>query len=345
MPQDNGTPPSAPNGNEMSADEVADLTHDILLDLYDDTLLNDCHERLVAGEVPEALADLGAGLNERLQDSSEPEWNGFVKLCMAHPIRELLHQDPFTRRAYEKPRGYAGDAELLDFIYHVDDGKGPPEGTSELGIQIFEVTTRTTLCQRLRTWAQMVAEDIDQLAVDRNQPEILSVAAGHLREAQLSQALAKNQLGRWVAFDSDVDTLQRVRQSLGKHGVETQAGTVRQIVANKISLGQFDLIHATGLYGYLQQPIGQRLTTRLFEMLRPGGTLLIANFSEDIGERGYLESFMDWHLNYRSQAAIMDLAADIDETQVGDVRLSLANRSTAGDRFGFVLLRIEKQDA
>jgi len=36
-----------------------------------------------------------------------------VKTCVEHPIRELIHEDPFTRRAFEKPRGYDGDTELL----------------------------------------------------------------------------------------------------------------------------------------------------------------------------------------------------------------------------------------
>src|SRR5947209_2837399 len=34
-----------------------------------------------------------------------------------HRILGQLHQEPLTRRAFEKPRGYAGDAPLLDLAY------------------------------------------------------------------------------------------------------------------------------------------------------------------------------------------------------------------------------------
>ena len=32
------------------------------------------------------------------------------------PIFALCQEDPYTRRAFEKPRGYAGDAVMLDFF-------------------------------------------------------------------------------------------------------------------------------------------------------------------------------------------------------------------------------------
>ena len=42
-------------------------------------------------------------------------WSAFANEdCIAHPVREFLHQDPFTRRSFQKPRGHAGDAVLID---------------------------------------------------------------------------------------------------------------------------------------------------------------------------------------------------------------------------------------
>jgi hypothetical protein len=57
----------------------------------------------------------------------------------------------------------------------------------------------------------------------------------------------------------------------------------------------------------------------MFSMLRPGGRLLIANYARESDGTGYMESFMGWHLIYRDEADIRQLAASIDETEIRDI--------------------------
>jgi hypothetical protein len=232
---------------------------------------------------------------------------------------------------------------LLDFIYGVEQGNGPPEDTSELGCQIFEYITRSSLCDGLRGQTRTVAEAVDRLAGHVQRPQVLSVVGGHVREVGISDAVKQKRIGRWVALDSDAESLEEVRRSYGAQEVETLAGTVRQLLAGKLELMDFDFVYSTRLYGYLEQSTGQRLTARLFQMLRPEGQLLVTNFAPDIRERGYMESFMDWQLTYRSPAEMLDLAAGIDPTQVSEARLLTEDHQSAEDRENVVLLRITKK--
>src|SRR5690606_9197406 len=102
---------------------------------------------------------------------------------LRHPLKELLHEDPFTRRAFTKPRGYAGDAPLLDFIYGREEHWPVPEGTTPRGRMIFEYTTMAPASAGSRARRGFVADKIDELAVQVDQPHLLSIACGHLREA------------------------------------------------------------------------------------------------------------------------------------------------------------------
>ena len=63
------------------------------------------------------------------------------------------------------------------------------------------------------------------------------------------------------------------------------------------------------------QSMATRLTHRLFSMLKPGGRLLIANFTPSASGRGYMEAFMDWRLIYRSPDELLALFPEHVRTQ------------------------------
>src|SRR5262249_5614371 len=52
------------------------------------------------------------------RDVGPAEWTRLIADVIApHPVVAQLLEEPFTRRAFEKPRGYAGDAVMLDLAY------------------------------------------------------------------------------------------------------------------------------------------------------------------------------------------------------------------------------------
>jgi hypothetical protein len=89
----------------------------ILDDTLDAALLNFTYDRILEDNVHEALSELFPALQARRLRSNDDDWAQFVERCLAHPVRQLLHQDPFTYRAFLKPHGYAGDAVTLDYVY------------------------------------------------------------------------------------------------------------------------------------------------------------------------------------------------------------------------------------
>ena len=248
------------------------------------------------------------------------QWQKWIEAARSHPIRQLVHQDPFTHRAFSRPRGYAGDAELLDFIYGREEGWPPPAATL-LGQHIFEYTTAAPASEGVRARRAFIAAVIDRLCEDRRGLRILSIAAGHLREAMLSAAVRRKRFGRFVALDSDAASLTQVEEDYGRYGVETVAANVRRLIAGKLTLEPFDLIYSTGLFDYVGPAAGRRLVSVLFRQLRSGGRVLVANFLPGIRDVGYMEAFMDWQLIYRTRQEMIDLTMEIPQSEISDIRL------------------------
>ncbi len=283
--------------------------------------LDHVRDLLLAGKVTEGMEELLPTLKARRLRSPRSEWREYVQFCLSHPLRALLHEDPFTRHAFLKPRGYAGDAALLDYIYGHDEGWPLPPSTSDLGRAIHEFTIRSPACEGVRARREFVAELLDDLAGQFRRMHVLSVASGHLREAHLSSAIKRHRFGRFVALDADPEALREVRRSYDRYRVECVVSSVRDLIQPTAPLGEFDLIYSTGLFDYLGQSTAQRLAEALFRQLRPRGRLVVANFLPGIPDLGYMESYMGWELIYRTRADMLDVVARVPQAELQDIRL------------------------
>jgi hypothetical protein len=287
------------------------------------SFLNEAAGRLAAPHIPHdevgnVLRHIYAVLHLRRRELTHAGWRAFVETCRRHPILTLLHEDALTYRAWAKPRGYAGDAVLLDYMYGSEHVWKLPD-MSELGRRLHAWTTCSSACQGVKSRRGIIAEFIDRLACDIRQPHILSMAAGHLREAEISAAVIRRQTGRVVAVDSDALSLDEVARDYGKFGVEPVQATAREILCGRVDLQGFDLIYSSGLCDYLNDSMSQRLAAELFDRLNPGGTLLLTNFVNDIEGVGYMEVFMDWNLVYRDRIAMMEMTARIPDRAIGHI--------------------------
>lgn len=286
-------------------------------------------------QVASGMTELVVGLQELRRRTTMGEWREFAQTdCLAHPIKSLLHQDPMTRRAFEKPRGYAGDAELIDYIY----GLRPlPSNTPCLGAAVYGWALQAPAPSAVRARRDILAARIDALAAQVEKPRILSVACGHLREAQKSFAVAEGRVGEFFALDQDKMSLALVEREQAAQGIKPVLGSVKSILKGETVFTDLDFAYSTGLYDYLPQPVAINLTNRLFKMLKPGGSLLLANFLPDVLDAGYMETFMGWPLIYRNDEEMAELASGLPAEQVAKTRLF------QDPHHNVVFLEIEKQ--
>ena len=241
--------------------------------------------------------------SKRAESTTEAEWRHTIdKELRPHPVFPYTQMDILVRRSFNKPRGYAGDAAMLDYIYHHPSTHFEIASLPRPVQSAMQFTTNSPASRAVRNRAFLLAHEIDAIAARTPNAEILSLACGHLREAASITANLK----RFVAIDQDTESLKEITRN--HSGIEAREGSVKTVIAKGRELGQFDFVYAAGLYDYLNDKVAARLLQALFDRLKPGGKLWIANFMPDIVDRGFMEAYMDWWLIYRDERDMMKLA-------------------------------------
>jgi extracellular factor (EF) 3-hydroxypalmitic acid methyl ester biosynthesis protein len=272
--------------------------------------------------VDEPMNRLVEDLYARRKNSSEPVWRNWIQSDLRHhQLYRFLLEDPFVRHSAIRPRGYPGDAELLDYIYGSDNVQPIINGASVLGRRLYEWGLVTSAPSAVRNRLKLAATEIDRMASFVSRPHVLSIACGHLREAHYLESLPNQTLGRFVGADQDPLSLALIRREWEHFGVETVEFDARMLVRNGLAkLGRFDFIYALGLYDYLSDKPASRLLAAALDMLNPGGKVWIANFVEETPSAGFMEAVMDWWLIYRSEDELQSLADGLDAAKIGSKR-------------------------
>jgi extracellular factor (EF) 3-hydroxypalmitic acid methyl ester biosynthesis protein len=152
---------------------------------------------------------------------------------------------------------------------------------------------------------------------------IYSIACGPAREAQ--NFIAEHPLANEAEFhllDFSEETLRHTTQRLEdlkkKHNRTTSIKPVRNSVqnllrANSKSGGEkpkYDLIYCSGLYDYLNDRVIKALNSYLYDLLLPGGILVVGNFAPNTPVRNFIEHFLEWFLIYRDNEQLGVLAPE-----------------------------------
>lgn len=234
---------------------------------------------------------------------------------------------PLLRRGREKPRGYAGDAVMLDYMYGVEFPHLMPE--LQLGPEeeaLFQLTTNADCTTSARNRMKYAVNALDKLGQEKCVGKVLSVACGHAREVSLSSALANNQISSVTLLDQDPYCTGYIDEHDYHPCVQTVNASISLLLKTDDLAGPFDLIYSLGLYDYLPCKLAQTLTKRLFDRLTAGGRLLIGNYTPNLTDGAFMEAVMDWWLIYRNFDEMRSLAGQIPQEQIASLDIGTEDR-------------------
>jgi extracellular factor (EF) 3-hydroxypalmitic acid methyl ester biosynthesis protein len=276
-------------------------------------------ERIKSGfvaEVVRASKEIDSSLRGVPQESREA--------LRAFSLRQLdrpLMTSPMAHRARHKPLGYPGDFEVMNGMYgrHFT---GPSLFAKAMNLALVMIPA----AQAVRNRKDLIRGQLEA-ALDahtsRNEPlRILSVAAGPAEEVfmLLAERVRIDVPLEVVLFDQDRSALAFSYARLSRLVAARWQGKVRivhlhdsitRLLRGSTQLAAasgFHAVYACGLFDYLQPHSWVSLCRSLYQTLAPGGTLFVGNMVPACPSRWLMEFHLDWSLEYRERAELLELA-------------------------------------
>jgi hypothetical protein len=232
-------------------------------------------------------------------------WRDFTSKCREHPLHAILLQSPYTLRAFRKPRGYPGDAVILDLAYGFA-GDVAPTG---LGAQLYAYELTTQGHKSVTFRREHLAHVIVQESRRAKRPNILSLACGHVRELCDARAAEPTLAVSFFGLDQDAESLDYA--GILSPDIVPLKASLGDLLKRRVAVPRLQFVYAAGLFDYLSDAQAAATLERMWDLLEVGGRALVANFVPIWVEAGYLEAFMDWWLIYRDESDLLRLAGNI----------------------------------
>lgn len=238
-------------------------------------------------------------------------------------MRRLLHPlvlcAPFAYRTFKKPLGYAGDYLMVNMIL-----SGALEGSSLFAkaVHAWFLTQPPAEAHRNRIsyLNGILVAETTRVSADGRRLRAFNLGCGPAGEVQrfLAGEPLADQADLTLADFND-ETLQFAREQLtnlrSEHGratgLEFVKKSVNQILRESARSDgtetKYDLVYCAGLFDYLSDRICQRLVNIFYEMLAPGGLLVVTNVEAGNPARQGMEFLLEWHLVHRDEAQLKRL--------------------------------------
>lgn len=251
------------------------------------------------------------------------------------------------RRSYEKPLGYPGDFEVMNYAYNLSlIGETAYEKfCHRLGTSTGEfISTRMTFVK------QKIAEIVASAAQsERTEVRVSSLGCGPAQEvANFLKGHVSSVATHFTLIDQDQSALSyayknsypEVIRLNGKASVTCLHATFLEFLAagnlfNRIEAQ--DMIYAVGLVDYLTDRRAARLVKDLYRNLRPGGTLIIGSmYDSEKSLEWQVEFVTDWQLEYRDEENMLAMTNALPKD---------ASRNVSIDSTGHcIVLEIQKPE-
>ncbi|MGD9800227.1 MAG: hypothetical protein AB7F91_08655 [Parvularculaceae bacterium] len=246
-----------------------------------------------------------------------------IKTYTERVLTRMLLGGEGWRRTYFKPMGYPGDFRIMNYIY---DGDPVGDDVKSKFLHLLSLVGAEPVRTRMRRLAELVVAETANTPADEP-VGVLSIGAGPAREAQDILTLsAPDRHWRFTLLDQEEEALEFASGGIAGLGAGDRMGVSAFNASFKEMLDptpaaalaeQNSVIYSAGLVDYLNPLVARRFVKRLYELLKPGGSIIIGNVNDKAtGMIWPSEYVVDWSLFFRSRDEMLDMASGVPEADV-----------------------------
>ncbi len=288
--------------NEI-AESYHSLTNSILKELQDGVEKNDTTQQKL-NKATKSIVEKGHSLvssieNSKLAAQIKKEFRSLVSPWM---LKSLI-----MKRALEKPRGYPGDYQMLEYIYN-------NEPISEgIGYYFDRGFLESDLVRSVINRKNLTKEEIKSLIKSGNNPKILNLASGSCREIREMLDEGIKESFSLTCLDQDEEAIAFSQNAL-KDSID--ATFIKDDIFNitkedrKSLLNDKDLIYSIGLIDYLPDRILKKIIKSIYDNLKPGAVLLLSHKDHGVYTPMREDWLSDWRFIPRDEKKTISLLND-----------------------------------
>jgi hypothetical protein len=240
---------------------------------------------------------------------------------------------PIQTRAYEKPLGYPGDYQVMNYVYNWRREGDTPYAQFMHRLALEPIKCVATRMNRIE---KLLSQEIST-ASNGAPCRITNLACGTAQEIQnlLGQPSLSNAV-EITLIDQEENTLayayehtlEDVRRHKDQARVQCWHASFRELMkAGDLfeRLPPQDVIYSVGLLDYLRDSRAKGLIKTLFNYVAPGGVLVVANVKTGGLSMWPSEYITDWSMIYRTADQVRDLVdglpanVQIEEDELGEI--------------------------
>ncbi|MFH1941416.1 MAG: class I SAM-dependent methyltransferase [bacterium] len=226
--------------------------------------------------------------------------NQFYDIC------SKLEVSPIHRRCREKPLGYSGDYQTIDWIY---TKKTAASGKAKLFDIMFHTYEGADAVRNRKQW---FIKKCLELAKKKIPLDILDLGCGPCRDVLEMYRASGNGSGNgkniyFHCVDHEPEAIQYANKLLAhmeyQKNIRLDCSNVFRLKTSK----KYDLIWSAGLFDYLDDRIAALLLKKTWRLLKDDGQIIFGNFSPKNPARKGMGLALQWHLIHRTANDLIKL--------------------------------------